>query len=159
MAQDSDKEFEEKMNRMIFDYLNERKMDKIAKKFSKECGTDMDKKFKRPNLKKEWLNFLKQAEERYVYFDNYIDIIVSHEVERCYPDLRPIFYIFLFSPDSGHDSSGDSSSEEDSNDKTPKLAVGTPRAKSTPAANSKRFFQKTSNIDFCFRSGHDGPDL
>ena len=65
MAQDSDKEFEEKMNRMIFDYLNERKMDKIAKKFSKECGTDMDKKFKRPNLKKEWLNFLKQAEERY----------------------------------------------------------------------------------------------
>ena len=94
MAQDSDKEFEEKMNRMIFDYLNERKMDKIAKKFSKECGTDMDKKFKRPNLKKEWLNFLKQAEERYVYFDDYIDIIVSHEVERCYPDLRPIFYIF-----------------------------------------------------------------
>jgi len=106
MAQDSDKEFEEKMNRMIFDYLNERKMDKIAKKFSKECGTDMDKKFKRPNLKKEWLNFLKQAEE---------------------------------SPDSGHDSSGDSSTDEDSNDKTPKLAVGTPKAKSTPAANSKRF--------------------
>ena len=94
MAQDSDKEFEEKMNRMIFDYLNERKMDKIAKKFSKECGTDMDKKFKRPNLKKEWLNFLKQAEERYVYFDDFIVNIVSHEVERCYPDLRPIFYIF-----------------------------------------------------------------
>lgn len=94
MAQDSDKEFEEKMNRMIFDYLNERKMDKIAKKFSKECGTDMDKKFKRPNLKKEWLNFLKQAEERYVYFDDYIVNNKSHEVERCYPDLRPIFYIF-----------------------------------------------------------------
>ena len=94
MAQDSDKEFEEKMNRMIFDYLNERKMDKIAKKFSKECGTDMDKKFKRPNLKKEWLNFLKQAEERFVYFDDFIVNIVSHEVERCYPDLRPIFYIF-----------------------------------------------------------------
>ena len=63
-----DSEFADKMNRMIFDYLNEQKLEKIAKKFSKECGTDMDKKFKRPNLKKQWLNFLKQADERLVYF-------------------------------------------------------------------------------------------
>ena len=44
---DSDRE---KIDRMIFDHLNERGMLKIAEKFSKECGTDMDKKFKRPNL-------------------------------------------------------------------------------------------------------------
>ena len=79
MAQDSDKEVEEKMNRMIFDYLNERKMDKIAKKFSKECGTDMDKKFKRPNLKKEWLNFLKQAEERYELLT--ITLLISYPMK------------------------------------------------------------------------------
>ena len=88
MAQDSDKEFEEKMNRMIFDYLNERKMDKIAKKFSKECGTDMDKKFKRPNLKKEWLNFLKQAEERCVLLT--ITLLISYPMmwNDCYLDLH-----------------------------------------------------------------------
>ena len=141
MAQDSGKEFEEKMNRMIFDYLNERKMDKIAKKFSKECGTDMDKKFTRPNLKKEWYNFLKQGEERYVLLK--ISLFMSYSLKwNEHAVLRMVnnflFYShILFSPDSGHDSSEDSSTEEESKDKSPKVSVGTPRAKSTPAANSK----------------------
>ena len=55
------------------------------------------------------------------------------------PNIIVNLFTYFFSPDSGHDSSGDSSTDEDSNDKTTKLAVGTPKAKSTPAANSKRF--------------------
>ena len=53
----------------------------------------------------------------------------------------------MLSHDSGHDSSdADSSTEGDSNDKTPKIAVGTPRAKSTPAVNSKRFENRLEYI-------------
>ena len=61
------------IHRMIFDHLIDQKMDDVASKFAEECGTDMDKKYPRPNLKKEWTEwnlleflaeFLSEAEER-----------------------------------------------------------------------------------------------
>ena len=95
MAQDSEIEFAEKMNRMIFDYLNEQKMEKIAKKFSKECGTDMDKKFKRPNLKKEWLNFWskKESDEKLVFF--IFHRLICQVLGRCYATEGFIATIFI----------------------------------------------------------------